>query len=115
MFITDLALPALFFQSLSQEDFRDTNLHMLSAVVIAKVGMLSSGWLFGRVAGSQSIAGSPQMYAGMFGLLSTNGDDDGRAFTSLKHIWSHQKWVCAIMGVPKNNNWRSKREQYLNE
>ena len=51
MFITDLALPALFFQSLSQEDFRNTNLHVLNAVVISKVGMLSSGWLFGRVAG----------------------------------------------------------------
>ena len=102
MFITDLALPALFFQSLSQEDFRDTNLHMLSAVVIAKVGMLSSGWLFGRVAGSQSIAGSPQMYAGMFGLLSTNGDEVGLGVPAMTALFPDMMPVLYVLaGIQK--------------
>ena len=79
MFITNLALPALFFQSLSQEDFQHTNLPLLGAVVLAKVCMLSSGWIFGRVARESSMpaAGSAELCAGMFGLLTTNGDEVG--------------------------------------
>ncbi|KAL1496129.1 hypothetical protein AB1Y20_014750 [Prymnesium parvum] len=79
MFMTCLSLPSLFFATLSQEDFRDTSMAVLLAVVIAKICMLAFGYAFGRVAREhpRPALGSRELYAGMFSLLTTNGDEVG--------------------------------------
>ena len=104
MFIANVSLPALFFVSLAREDFSHMSGVMLCSVVLAKLCMLCGGLVFGRVAreSSEPGAGSQQLLAGIFGLLTTNGDEVGMGIPTMMALFPRMMPALFVLaGIQK--------------
>ena len=79
IYIGFCALPALFFASLAKEDFLETETPVLLAVVLGKAMMILLSCVAGWASQQYRVAeeGAREIRAGIFALLTTNGDEVG--------------------------------------
>ena len=79
-FVGNLALPALFFKALAQENFYESDPIVVASLFIGKSAMLVMSVLGGWWANMRAIGDPPgmrELRCGMFAILTTNGDELG--------------------------------------
>ena len=85
-----VSLPALLFKAVAILDFTTVDVTIVVAITAGKVLLVAVSAGLGSITGSSSKAGSTELTAGCFGLLTTNSDDLGLGLPVLGAIFPPQ-------------------------